>query len=69
MTIGTFPGLRQTLEYTVRMTVGNSPPAWLRMTLGTFQGIRQTLDHTIMAKDDCKYCSKAQPDPSVHCYG
>ena len=44
MTIGTFPGLSQTLAYTVRAKDDRR----------YFSGLRQNLSYTVRAKDGCK---------------
>ena len=57
MTIGTFPGLRQTLAYTVMAKDDHC----------TSLGLRHTLVYIVRAKDDHMYFSCAQADPRVHC--
>ena len=39
----------------------------LKMTVVTSPGLRQILVYTVRAKDDRRYFSWAQADPSLHC--
>ena len=57
MTIGTSPGLRQTLAYTVRDKDDSR----------YFSGAQQTLAYTVRDKDDCRYFSGAQANPRCRC--
>ena len=41
----------------------------LNMTVVTSPGLRQILVYTVRAKDDHRYCSVAQANHSIHCYG
>ena len=69
MTVGIFPGLKQTLAYTVRAHDDGRyfSGAGLRMTICTSFGLRLTLAYTVRAKDDHRYFSWAQADPRVKC--
>ena len=56
MTVGTPPGLRQTLASTVRAKDDHR----------YFSGLRETLAYTVRGKDDHRYFTRAQADPSIH---
>ena len=56
MTVGTFPGTRQSLAYTVRA----------KDDCIYFSKAQQTLAYTVKAKDDRMYFSGAQEDHTFH---